>query len=83
MAASSIRPIRNCLNVAILDIQGDTSISLCLERTLARWRALAFRRGAFGRAARFHIVKRTSGLYLINTQRDMEYQFAQLNRCSM
>ena len=47
--------------VAILDIQGDTAINLCRERSLTRRRALAFRRGALGRAARAHIVERTSG----------------------
>ena len=46
--------------VAILDVQGDTDISLCRERSLARWRVLAFRRGTLGRAARVHIVERTS-----------------------
>ena len=45
--------------VAILALQGDTAISLCRERSLARRRALAFRRGALGRAA----VERTSGEY--------------------
>ena len=44
--------------VPILDVQGDTAISLCRERSLARRRALAFRRGALGRAARAHIVER-------------------------
>ena len=47
--------------VAILDVQGDTAISLCREHSLARRRALAFRRGALGRAARAHIAERTSG----------------------
>ena len=48
--------------VAILDVQGDTAISLCRERSLARRRALAFRSGVLGRAARAHIVERTSVL---------------------
>ena len=47
--------------VAKLDLQGDTAISLCRERSLARRQALAFRKGALGRAARAHIVERTSG----------------------
>ena len=47
--------------VAILDVQGDTAISLCRERSMARRRVLAFRRGSLGRAARTHIVERTSG----------------------
>ena len=47
--------------VAILDVQGDTAISLCRERLLARRRALAFGRGALGRAARAHIIESTSG----------------------
>ena len=47
--------------VAILDLQGDTAISMCRERSLAPRRALAFRRGVLGRAARAHIVERTSG----------------------
>ena len=42
--------------VAILDVQVDTAIIMC------RKRSLAFRRGALGRAARAHIVERTSGL---------------------
>ena len=50
--------------VAILDVQGDTAISLCRERSLAHRRALAFRRGALGRAVRAHIVERTSGFVL-------------------
>ena len=48
--------------VAILDVQGYTAISLCRERSLVRQRALAFRSGALGRAARAYIVERTSGL---------------------
>ena len=48
--------------VAILDVQANTAISLCRERSVARRRALAFRRGALGRAARAHIVERTSDL---------------------
>ena len=48
--------------VAILDVQGETPISLCRERSLARGRALAFRRGMLGRAERAHIVERTSGV---------------------
>ena len=47
--------------VTILDVQGDTAIGLCRECSLARRRALAFRRGALGLAARAHIVERTSG----------------------
>ena len=47
--------------VAILDVQGDIVISLCRERSLARRRTLAFRKGVLGRAARAHIVERTSG----------------------
>ena len=47
--------------VAILNVQGDTTFSLCRERPLAHRRALAFRTGALGRAARAHIVERTSG----------------------
>ena len=47
--------------VTILEVQGDTAINLCRERLLARRRALAFRRGALRRAARAHIVERTSG----------------------
>ena len=47
--------------IAILDVQGDTAISLCRERSLVRRRALAFREGALGRAARAHIVERSSG----------------------
>ena len=50
--------------VAILDVQGDTAISLCRERSMARRRALTFRRGALGRAARAHIVERTSERHL-------------------
>ena len=50
--------------VAIMDVQGDTAISLCHERSLARRQALAFRRGALGGAARAHIVERTSDLLL-------------------
>ena len=42
MAVPRIRPIRNC-TVAILDVQGDAAVSLCHERSLARWRALSFR----------------------------------------
>ena len=42
--------------VAVLDVQCDTAISLCSGRR----RALAFRRGALDRAARAHIVERTS-----------------------
>ena len=61
MAAPSIRPIRNCLYIAILDVQGDTPISLCRKRSLAHRRGLAFRRGALGRATRAHIVERISG----------------------
>ena len=49
--------------VAILDVQGVTAISLCRECSLARRRALAFRRGMFGRVARAHIVERTSALW--------------------
>ena len=41
--------------VAILDVQGDTATSLSRESR----RALAFRRGALGRAARAHIVEST------------------------
>ena len=48
--------------VAILDVQGDTAISLCRELSLARGRALAFESGALGRAMRAHIVERTSGM---------------------
>ena len=48
--------------VAILDVQGDTAISLCRERSLARRRALAFRRGR----SVAHILDRTSG-----TNRDL------------
>ena len=44
--------------VALLNVQGDTAISLCRERSLAHRLALAFRRGALGRV---HIVERTSG----------------------
>ena len=47
--------------VAILDVQGDIAISLCRERSLASRRLLAFRRSVLGRAARAHIVERTSG----------------------
>ena len=47
--------------VAILDVQGDTAISLCRACSLVRRRALAFSRDASGRAARAHIVERTSG----------------------
>ena len=47
--------------VAILEVQGDTAINLCRERLLARRRALAFRRGALGRAVRTHIAERTFG----------------------
>ena len=47
--------------VAMLDLQGDTAISMCRERLLARRRALAFRRGALGRTARADIVECTSG----------------------
>ena len=46
--------------VAILDVQGDTAISLCRDCSLACRRALAFRRGVLGRAARAHIVERSS-----------------------
>ena len=42
--------------VAMLDVQGDTAISLCRKHSLARRHALAFRRGALGRA---HIVLAT------------------------
>ena len=42
--------------VAILDVQGDTAISLCREHSPA-----CQRRGALGRAARAHIVECTSG----------------------
>ena len=54
---------------SILNVQGDTAISLCRERTLARRRALAFGEGGAGSgrcggaldgAARAHIVERTS-----------------------
>ena len=59
---------------SILNVQGDTAISLCRERTLARRRALAFGEGVGARggpgsgrcggaldgAARAHIVERTS-----------------------
>ena len=50
--------------VAILAVQGDTAISLRRERSLARRRAHSFRRGALGRAARAHIVERTSGMQI-------------------
>ena len=46
--------------VAILDVHGDTANSLCRERSLARRRAIVFSRGALGRAARAHLVERTS-----------------------
>ena len=46
--------------VNILDVQGDTAINLCRERSLVRRRVLAFRRGALSRAARALIVERTS-----------------------
>ena len=47
--------------VAILSVQGETAISPCRKRSLARRRALAaFRKGALGRAARAHLVERTS-----------------------
>ena len=42
--------------VAILNVQGDTTISLWRERSLARRRALAFRRGALGRASRAYTL---------------------------
>ena len=45
----SIRPIKNC-TVAILDVQGDTAISLCRECSLVCQLALAFRRGVLGSA---------------------------------
>ena len=48
--------------VALLEVQGDTASSLCSERSLVRRRALAFWRDALGRAARTHIVERTSGV---------------------
>ena len=48
--------------VAILDVQCDIAISLCREGSLTRRRALAFWRGALGRAARSHIVERTSDI---------------------
>ena len=43
-----------------MEVQGDTAISLYRERSVVRRRVLAFRRGALGRAARAHIVERTS-----------------------
>ena len=59
----------NVCTVAILNVQGDITISLCHERSLARRRALAFRRGALGRTARPYIVENTSDkLYLANGQ---------------
>ena len=48
--------------VAIFDVQCDKDISLCHEHSLARRRALAFRRGALGSVVRAHIVERTSVL---------------------
>ena len=36
--------------VAILDVQGNTAISLCRERSLARRRALGFRKGVLSRS---------------------------------
>ena len=53
--------------VAILDVEGDTASSLCRESSLARRRALAFRRGALGRAVGAHIVERTSVVVKLQT----------------
>ena len=47
--------------VAIFDVHGDTAISLCRERSLARRRALAFRRGALGRAVKEEERKKQLG----------------------
>ena len=55
MAAPNIRPIRNCLYGRHIE---------CTRRHSYQpaSRALAFRRGALDRAARAHIVERTSDL---------------------
>ena len=68
MAAPSIRPIRNCLYGR--PIGCERRHCLCRERLLARRRALAFRRGVPGRAARAHIIERPSDLLYLHSTVD-------------
>ena len=55
--------IRNWLYGRHRTSLSDTPPNLCREHTIARRRALAFRRGAPGRAARARIVERTSDVH--------------------